>query len=258
MIKCEICSNEFIPRIIKKPPRTCSKQCKNKLASQITKQQFNSQEAKDRHREISLKKKQDPEYQKKFAESIDKRTERWNTLGHPRLGVKHPPGTSEKISKANKGKHKGLTWDEIYGKDVADRRRQENALSMSLKNETLIKEKRSSLEEQLLPFLPKYENNVQISKYNVDFVNRNSKHIIEIYGDYWHCNPKIYDDNFIHHYFKMTAKERRRLDEERVKYLESLGYKVTIIWESDLKAAIADYKKKYMEEINESTTKKDR
>jgi G:T-mismatch repair DNA endonuclease (very short patch repair protein) len=36
----------------------------------------------------------------------------------------------------------------------------------------------------------------------------------------------------------MTAGERRKLDEARVKYLESLGYDVTIVWESNLQEFI--------------------
>jgi G:T-mismatch repair DNA endonuclease (very short patch repair protein) len=36
----------------------------------------------------------------------------------------------------------------------------------------------------------------------------------------------------------MTAIERRQLDENRKKHLESLGYNVTIVWESDLTAFI--------------------
>ena len=109
---------------------------------------------------------------------------------------------------------------------------------MSKKNEVLLKEKRSSLEEKLLPYLPDYENNVQISYYNVDFVNKQTNHIIEVYGDYWHCNPIKYEDDFMHHHFNMTAVERRKLDEARVKYLESLGYNVTIVWESNLQEFI--------------------
>jgi G:T-mismatch repair DNA endonuclease (very short patch repair protein) len=38
----------------------------------------------------------------------------------------------------------------------------------------------------------------------------------------------------MHHHFKMTAVERRKLDEDRKKHLESLGYTVTVVWESNL------------------------
>ena len=37
----------------------------------------------------------------------------------------------------------------------------------------------------------------------------------------------------------MTAFEKWKYDEERKKYLENLGYSVTILWESDLKSNIS-------------------
>jgi len=84
------------------------------------------------------------------------------------------------------------------------------------------------------------EEPVKVGYCNVDFINEEKKHIIEVYGDYWHCNPNKYSDDFIHPYFKMTAVARRKLDEERIAYLESLGYSITIVWESDLNTFIKE------------------
>lgn len=242
MSKCEICEKEFVAKNEKHPPRTCSKQCKNELARRNTTKQFSDPAAREVQRQKSLAQKKDPEYQKKVKQAMTARTKRWAEQGHPRLGMNHPETAKEKIGQANKGRFKGKTWEEIYGKKVAERRRRENSLSMSKKNEILLKEKRSSLEERVLPYLKDYENNVQISYYNVDFLNKETKHIIEIHGDYWHCNPEIYPDDFVHPYFKMTAKERRNLDEQRTHYLKSLGYTVTIVWESDLDKFIEELK----------------
>lgn len=233
MNKCEICAVEFVGK-----RRTCSKICKNSLARLITINQFSDPAAREVQRQKSIAQKQNVDYQLKFKSSIDKRTTRWKENGHPRTGMQQPESAKLAIGVANKGRFKGKSWDEIYGKEVADRRRIENSLSMSKKNEVLLKEKRSSLEEKLLPYLPDYENNVQISYYNVDFVNKQTNHIIEVYGDYWHCNPIKYADDFVHHHFDITAVERRKLDEARVKYLESLGYNVTIVWESNLQEFI--------------------
>jgi G:T-mismatch repair DNA endonuclease (very short patch repair protein) len=231
MNKCEICSAEFVGT-----RRTCSKVCKNSLARLITINQFSDPAAREVQRQKSIEQKLNANYQINFKSSIDKRTARWEEDGHPRQGMQQSDSAKLAIGAANKGRFKGKSWDEIYGKDVADRRRVENSLSMSKKNEVLLKEKRSSLEDKLIPHLPDYENNVQISHYNVDFINKQTKHIIEVYGDYWHCNPIKYADDFMHHHFKMTAIERRKLDENRKTHLESLGYRVTIVWESDLAA----------------------
>lgn len=234
MSRCEICEKEFVAKNEKRPPRTCSKECKNELARKNTIKQFSDPAAREVQRQKSLEQKKNPDYQEKVKRSMELRTERWAEQGHPRTGMQQPESAKLAIGTANKGRFKGKTWEEIYGKEVADRRRVENSLSMSKKNEVLLKEKRSSLEEKLLPYLPEYENNVQISYYNVDFINKQTNHIIEVYGDYWHCNPIKYADNFMHHHFNVTAAERRKLDETRVQYLESLGYSVTVVWESDL------------------------
>lgn len=257
MIKCEICSKEFAPKNLKKPSRTCSKECKNKLASKITINQFSDPIAREIQRLKSLEKKADKNYQKNFEIGIQKRTERWEKEGHPRVGLKHPDGTGEKISKANTGRFKGKTWEEIYGSEVAARRRKENSDSMSKKNEILLKERRSNLEDMIVPYLPNYENNKKVSCYTVDFINEQTKHIVEIYGDFWHCNPKIYNNDYIHPHLQISASNKRQQDENRINHLKSLGYDVTIIWESDIKAAIADFKSKYQDNNNEINNRED-
>lgn len=75
-------------------------------------------------------------------------------------------------------------------------------------------------------------------RYLPDFINFNSKKIIEIYGDYWHCNPQIEKyckQDWIHPKLKMTPKEKWQEDFERVKLLEEQGYQVIILWEADIK-----------------------
>jgi len=69
----------------------------------------------------------------------------------------------------------------------------------------------------------------------VDELNIEKKIIIEINGDYVHANPKLYKETDIIKLAnsKYTAKEKWLYDEFRIKTLESLGYKVIIIWESD-------------------------
>jgi len=241
MIKCSICAKEFEPKNTKKPARTCSKICKNELARQITINQFSDPAAREVQRQRSLSQKKDPAYRSKVKKSMSARTIRWAEQGHPRLGMTQPDSAKKRIGDANRGRFKGKTWEEIYGTETANLRKKQNAEFMSKTNETLLKAKRSSLEERLLPYLKGYENNVQISYYNVDFVDKTSRHIIEVYGDYWHCSPKIYHDNYIHPYYKMTAQRKRKLDEERKQYLESLGYSVTVVWESDLDEFIRNY-----------------
>lgn len=74
-----------------------------------------------------------------------------------------------------------------------------------------------------------------------DILIEEKKVVIEIYGDYWHCNPKIFKPNDLlntnNRYNKdmKTPKDVWHFDEIRKKHIEKCGYKVIIIWESDIK-----------------------
>lgn len=93
-----------------------------------------------------------------------------------------------------------------------------------------------------------------LKKYYVDFYLPDYKIIIEVYGDYWHVNPRIYD---IHGNDKnkkpltdiQKEKIKTNYDNIRKKELESYGYKVKILWEydilRDLNSLMVDILKKY-------------
>lgn len=69
-----------------------------------------------------------------------------------------------------------------------------------------------------------------------DIVSFKNKLVIEFNGDYWHCNPEKYEANFFHHVKKLTASEIWSLDAKRQETIESYGYKMLTIWESELKS----------------------
>lgn len=77
--------------------------------------------------------------------------------------------------------------------------------------------------------------NVPINKYIVDIIN--DKKIIEFYGDFWHANPRCFesDDKIKAFSINKTAEEIWTHDKQRIDFLESIGYSVLIIWESDWK-----------------------
>lgn len=56
--------------------------------------------------------------------------------------------------------------------------------------------------------------------------------IIEYFGDYWHANPDIYENNEIVHSGK-TAKEIQVQDQMRIQKFEKNGYFVEIVFQSD-------------------------
>ena len=56
---------------------------------------------------------------------------------------------------------------------------------------------------------------------------------IETHGDYWHCNPLKYKENFYHTRVHKTAKEIWEKDRLREESIKTAGYNLMIIWESD-------------------------
>ena len=67
--------------------------------------------------------------------------------------------------------------------------------------------------------------------YAYDFQYGNK--IIEINGDYWHANPKLYSADFYNKSEQMVAEEIWLYDKLKYKFAESKGYSVYTIWESD-------------------------
>lgn len=71
----------------------------------------------------------------------------------------------------------------------------------------------------------------------VDILLSKYKVVIECNGDYWHANPKLYKSTDLFNTWDgpKTAKDIWEKDKIRKKQIESFGYKVIIVWESDLK-----------------------
>lgn len=67
--------------------------------------------------------------------------------------------------------------------------------------------------------------------YSYDFVY--DKKIIEFNGDYWHCNPKMYNENYFHKYLQMLASEIWKNEKIKIDSITNIGYKVLTIWEYD-------------------------
>lgn len=126
------------------------------------------------------------------------------------------------------GKSHSLEYYQKRDKTVLEKYGVECALELAKSSPRSKKEKR--LENILIGYLP----NKRVGKYKPDYLNVETKHIVEIYGDYWHCNPKTFDPDFYHSQLKKTAKEKWKEDQERKQVLESMGYRVTVVWESNL------------------------
>lgn len=64
-----------------------------------------------------------------------------------------------------------------------------------------------------------------ISGKNPDFINKDKKQIIEVFGCFWHCCKKC---------GHLNKASQRQKDASRISKFEELGYSVIVIWEHEL------------------------
>jgi G:T-mismatch repair DNA endonuclease (very short patch repair protein) len=82
-------------------------------------------------------------------------------------------------------------------------------------------------ENLLLELKINYKKKINIGYYNCDYVINNI--VVEVQGDYWHGNPKIYNN------FDNIQQKNIKRDDRKFKYLSLNGYKILYLWEYDLK-----------------------
>lgn len=62
-----------------------------------------------------------------------------------------------------------------------------------------------------------------------DFYIPSENLLVEIHGDYWHGNPKVYKKP------NKMQNTNRKNDRKKTLIAEQEGYKLSVVWESDLK-----------------------
>lgn len=85
----------------------------------------------------------------------------------------------------------------------------------------------------------------------VDILIEDKKIVIEINGDIWHANPKIYKDSDMIRKWGglISAKEIRAFDKARIKQIKSFGYDVVVLWCSDIRTNIKKINKILNEKV---------
>lgn len=64
-----------------------------------------------------------------------------------------------------------------------------------------------------------------------DFIHK--RKIIEFFGDFWHGNPNVYENDYMIPNIKLMASEKRVQDKMRIEILKSKGFDVKVVWEAD-------------------------
>lgn len=76
-----------------------------------------------------------------------------------------------------------------------------------------------------------FERQASIGHFIVDAYVPALKLVIEVHGDYWHCNPTVYPDG------PQNAIQRKDIKRDRAKrtYLHRHGYQLVELWERDIR-----------------------
>jgi len=86
-------------------------------------------------------------------------------------------------------------------------------------------------------------------KCSYDFTHKEKRKIIEFNGDYWHCNPIIYNETDIIRGGK-TATEVWDYDKRKAKLANDKGYEVLVIWEREWNDSKTEALEKCMNFLN--------
>jgi len=202
----------------------------------------------------------------------------------PMKGKKHTPEAKQKMSKSAKGRKdseetkkkksiahnrpetKRKNSEAHIGKKHSDESRRKMSISQN-KPETLQKN-RDRRAKQVFPkedtkpekivqtILKKYEINFE-KHFNFKLKNgRNHQadiiiepnYVIEVFGDYWHFNPKKYDGESIQKMRKkeIKVKEVWQEDKDIINGMKEQDYNVLVVWESELKDELEKTTKKIL------------
>jgi len=156
--------------------------------------------------------------------------------GNPFYGKKHTKKTKNKISKSRKGK---ATGDNNSMANPKYRLKATENRLKKIKNNTIKHYNRSKAEKeifkQIKKIYPNSKHSVVIGNFICDIYIPELNLIIEYNGDYWHCNPKVYKENYYHKIKSKTAKEIWVYDKIKVDFIKNENYNIEILWEKDYK-----------------------
>lgn len=145
----------------------------------------------------------------------------WN-IGLTKYGDKIIDEASKKQSKTMKDK-----WLNMSNEDKEKIITQLNSAMIQTKKPTKIENKvKLFLDEKGL----KYTKNKKMYGFYVDFYLDDYNLIIECDGDYWHCNPKIFNGK------KLTKSQKNNIDRDGRKksIMVENGVKLLRFWEDDI------------------------
>ena len=179
-------------------------------------------------------------------------------MGKSHKGKIKSEATRKKLSLAHKGrKYPNRIVSQETRKKISDfnstpeRKAQQREIrskqkfpSKDSKPELLVQ---SILGKNNVTFLKHKNFKLNNSNHQADIVIEPDK-VIELFGDYWHFNPKIYDGESVQKMRRkqIKVKEVWKYDKYLIDGMKQQGYKVLVVWESELKNELESTTKKIL------------
>lgn len=195
---------------------------------------YSEQEAKEKVREIQTtngiefyKEKYPENYEKEFSERIQKWKESYNKNDLAEINLKKSPTIDGALAR-------GLTYDEaiIVRQNNIDHMRTIRRLPSQISQKFC-----SMLETKIQGSCYYSSKNYEklIAGYRVDFYHKESKTVVEFYGDFFHRNPKLFEAD--HTVFGTTAREKWEYDNHRELAIrkDKKVEKFFVVWESNFR-----------------------
>ncbi len=197
-------------------------------------------------------------YSKEQRLEQSKRAKKWITLhGHNRTGSTASLETKKKMSIARKGKKHSVEWskkisESNLGKIISKETRQKISTARAkqkfpYKDTKIEVLTQTILKKNGISFVKHKNFKLSDSNHQADIVIEPDK-VIEVNGDYWHFNPKKYDgeSNQKKRGRDIKAKDVWRDDKYIIDGMKEQGYKVLVVWESELKDELVKTTKKIL------------
>lgn len=131
-------------------------------------------------------------------------------------------------------------WHQGYIKWYDSLSEEEKTDLIQRRCKTIAKNYNSSIERKILNILEllgiSYQRQFWINRKSYDFRISDVRIIIEVQGDFWHCNPDKYkaDDIVKHSKDGILVKDVWEKDEQKKLLAEKYGYKVIYFWENEI------------------------
>jgi len=265
MRECEYCKNEF--EVYKKSKtRFCSDECRrkyqktsewgNKMYATYKKTMlekygveniYQTKKFQQKAKETKLKRYGNENYnnQEKRRQTCFERYDNKNYVNitkiietnQKRHGCDFPFATKEGKQKAQQTKlerygNENYNNREKYKETCLEKYGVKNGYLLKTNNKTRISKPQRELYNKIKKEYPDaiLEHYIPKTRKIVDIYIPSKNKVIEFYGKYWHCHPKEFDPDYYHPQLHMTAKEKWKIDKERIDCIKKEGYEVEIIW----------------------------